>query len=381
MKELETRIQELTDAASHPRKRLEHYLSQGKQVVGCFPVYAPEVLIHASGLIPMGLWGAQTQLKLAKQYLPPFACPIMQSTLELGLRGSYKGLSAVLIPTLCDTFRCISQDWKHGVKEIPMIPITYPQNRRIPAAVDFLISEYEAVLAKLSMVTGHSPSEDTLEASIEICNQHSAAVEAFTRAANDHLDLITPRVRHGILKSAHFYEKQEHTAILREITEGLEALPVFPWKGKRVILSGITAEPEELLDLLYENGLAVAGDDLAQESRLYRTRIPKGGGSPLRRLARQWMNRQACCLAHEDDRKRGEYLVWLCRRERAQGVLYCQMKFCDPEEYDYPICKKALAAAGIPVLMVEIDQQNTSYEPVRTRIQTFAEILEGACTF
>ena len=380
MSELQTRIQELTDASNHPRKRLEHYLSQGKQVVGCFPVYAPEVLVHASGLIPMGLWGAQTQIKLAKQYLPPFACPIMQSTLELGLRGSYRGLSAVVIPTLCDTFRCVSQDWRHGVKEIPMIPITYPQNRKIPAAEDFLISEYEAVLAKLSMVTGHSPSEDSLEASLEIYNQHAAAVQDFARAANDHLDLITPRVRHAILKSAHFYEKQEHTALLREITKELDALPAFLWRGKRMILSGITAEPEELLDILYENQLAVTGDDLAQESRLYRTPIPEGGGSPLRRLARQWMNRQACSLAHEDDRKRGEFLVQLCRKEQAQGVVYCQMKFCDPEEYDYPVCKKALAAAGIPVLMVEIDQQNTSYEQIRTRIQTFGEMLGSVCS-
>lgn len=375
MSELQKRIDELTDVSRHPGRRLEHYLSQGKKVVGCFPVYTPEELVHASGLIPMGLWGAQTELKLAKQYLPPFACPIMQSTLELGLRGSYQGLSAVIIPTLCDTFRCISQDWGHGVEKIPMIAVTYPQNRRIRAAEDFLISEYEGVLSRLSIVTRHSMSEADLEASIEIYNRHSEAVEAFAKTANDHLDLITPAVRHAVMKSALFYEKSEHTVILEEITAGLLKLPTCGFKGKRIILSGITAEPEELLDILHENRLAVVGDDLAQESRLYRTRIPDGKGSPLRRLARQWMNRQACSLVHEDYKQRGEFLVQMCQKEHADGVLYCQMKFCDPEEYDYPMCKKALAAAGYPVLMVEIDQQNTSYEQVRTRIQTFAEMI------
>ena len=51
------------------------------------------------------------------------------------------------------------------------------------------------------------------------------------------------------------------------------------------------------------------------------------------------------------------------------------MKFCDPGENDYPIIKKDIDDAGIPNLYIEIDQQTTNNEQVRTRIQTFAEIL------
>ena len=134
MADLTVLLDTLRKAAEEPRRQMEKYLSQSKKVVGCFPVYTPEELIHASGMIPMGLWGGRTELRMAKAYLPAFACPIMQSTLELGLRGNYKGLSAVVIPTLCDTFRCITQDWRFGVKDIPMIPVVYPQNRSIPAA-------------------------------------------------------------------------------------------------------------------------------------------------------------------------------------------------------------------------------------------------------
>ena len=65
----------------------------------------------------------------------------------------------------------------------------------------------------------------------------------------------------------------------------------------------------------------------------------------------------------------------LCKKTGATGVVYCQMKFCDPEEYDYPICARALRAEGIQVLQLEIDQQNASYEQARTRIQTFGEMI------
>lgn len=370
-----TQIQTLQAAAAAPRAQMERYLAQGKQVVGCFAVYTPEELIHASGMIPMGMWGAQTELREAKRYLPAFACSIMQTTLELGLRGSYQGLSAVMIPALCDTFRCITQDWRFGVKDIPMLPIVYPQNRTNPASADFLVSEFETLLAKLSTVTGKTMSEAALCRSIEIYNTHNAVMREFAEVANDHLDVITPAVRHDIMKSAFFYEKEEHTALMKELIATLRAQPVYHFSGKRVILTGIMAEPADLLNIFSENDIAVVGDDLAQESRQYRTDIPLTGGGALRRLALQWGQRYGCSLAHEERPVRGDMLVDMCKKHDASGVVACMMKFCDPEEYDYPTYKGVLAEAGIPTLFLEIDQLNTSYEQARTRIQTFKDMI------
>lgn len=374
MADLTVLLDTLQKAAENPRRQMEKYLSQGKKVVGCFPVYTPEELIHASGMIPMGLWGGRTELRMAKAYLPAFACPIMQSTLELGLRGSYKGLSAVMIPALCDTFRCITQDWRFGVKDIPMIPVVYPQNRSIPAAADFLVSEFEAALVRLSAVTGQTMTEEALNRSIDIYNRHNAVMREFTQVANLHLDIITPRVRHAVMKSAFFYEKEEHTALMRQLIDALDKRPGFAFSGKKVVLTGIMAEPVELLDMLEENNIAVVADDLAQESRQYRTDIPSGG-SALHRLAQQWMERKACSLVHAEHFERGELLADLCKWHGAGGVIACMMKFCDPEEYDLPTYKHFLEQQGISVLSIEVDPLNDSNEQARTRIQTFGELL------
>ena len=51
------------------------------------------------------------------------------------------------------------------------------------------------------------------------------------------------------------------------------------------------------------------------------------------------------------------------------------MKFCDPEEFDYPILLQEFDSAGIRNLQIEIDQESTAFEQIKTRIQTFAEIL------
>ena len=65
----------------------------------------------------------------------------------------------------------------------------------------------------------------------------------------------------------------------------------------------------------------------------------------------------------------------LVKETKSEAVVVFMMKFCDPEEFDYPIYKKELEEAGIPVLYLEIDQQMDSYEQIRTRVQSFTEML------
>lgn len=375
MRDLNTCLSILSDAAAHPKKQLDRYLSEGKKVVGCFPPYTPEELVHASGMIPMGLWGGKTQYELAKSYLPPFACPIMQGTMEFALHGVYDGLSAVIIPAICDTLRTMTQNWRFGVKQVPMIPIVYPQNRKSSAAVDYLISEYETICVMLTTITGQMITEKALCRTIEIYNAHNEAMREFSRVANEHLDIITASVRHTIMQSAWFFEKAEHTELIKELTEGLKALPVHEFTGKKVVLTGISCEPAELLDILTENGIAVSADDLAQESRQYRTDTPLKGGGAMKRLALQWMNRTGCSLIHEDGKPRGALLVKLCQETGASGIINSLMKFCDPEEYDQPYFERDLKNAGFPTLTFEIDQQKEGLEQTRTRIESFAEIL------
>ena len=65
----------------------------------------------------------------------------------------------------------------------------------------------------------------------------------------------------------------------------------------------------------------------------------------------------------------------MCQETGAQGVISCMMKFCDPEEYDEPYLEADLRKAGIHVMNIDIDPLNHSYEQVRTRVQSFCEML------
>ncbi|MCG4734695.1 2-hydroxyacyl-CoA dehydratase family protein, partial [Casaltella massiliensis] len=79
------------------------------------------------------------------QYFPAFACSIMQSSLEYGLKGAYNELSAVIIPGMCDTLICLGQNWKVAVPQVPYIALVYPQNRKLDSGVTYLVNEFKHV--------------------------------------------------------------------------------------------------------------------------------------------------------------------------------------------------------------------------------------------
>ena len=62
-----------------------------------------------------------------------------------------------------------------------MAPIVYPQNRKSPAALEYLISEYEQVLVILATVTGEMMKERCLQETIQVYNAHNAAMREFAR--------------------------------------------------------------------------------------------------------------------------------------------------------------------------------------------------------
>ena len=108
----------------------------------------------------------------------------------------------------------------------------------------------------------------------------------FCEVAAQYPQVIDPIKRHAVIKAGFFMDKAKHTAAVKEIIAELKAMPVQPWDGKKVILTGILAEPNELLQVLVDNKLAVVADDLAQESRQFRADVPTEG-DVMTRLAMQ----------------------------------------------------------------------------------------------
>lgn len=363
-------------AAVNPRKQLEQYLSQGKKAIGCFPYYVPEELVHAAGMVPFGLWGSNTKaIEAAKEYFATFYCSLAQLNLEMGLDGTLDGLSGVIVTTLCDTLRPLSQNFRVAVPQIPFIFLAHPQNRRKEYGVQYTMAQYGNVKGKLEDISGKSITDGELNQSIRVYNKSRQARREFVRLAGEHPELISASQRSAVLKSAYFMLKEDHTDLLEQLNAGLQAAPPAAWKGIRIMTSGIVADDPGLLKILEENQMVIVADDVAHESRGFRVDAAEDG-DPMRALALQFAAQDHDTILYDPElNKRPEYLVKAAREAGAEGVIVLMMQFCDPEEMEYPSLKRGLSEAGILHIMIGIDQQMNDFGQARTQIQAFADVL------
>ena len=364
-------LKQLKEIANDPKKAMDDYKKEtGKGAIGIMPLYAPEELVYAAGYLPMGIWGGSKTISKARAYLPAFACSIMQQVMELQCSGAYDELDAVIFSVPCDTLKCLSQKWK-GTS--PVITFTHPQNRGLESANRFLVEEYKIVKDKLEQIAGHAITNADIEKAITVYNENRAVMREFVKTAADYPQIIDPVSRHAVFKSRMFMDKARHTELVKELMEDIRKNEIEPWTGKKIILTGILAEPDGVLDIFKENGLAIVADDLAQESRQIRVDVLSGEAAPLYRLAKAWQNMYGCSVATDTKKIRGKMLMDMVKQTKADAVIVCMMKFCDPEEWDYPVYYRQLTEANIKSLMIEIDQEASSFEQTRTRVQSFVE--------
>jgi len=373
------RIQKLLEQfytiAHSPGAQLDRYLAEGKKVIGCFPYYAPEELVYAADMIPFGIWGAAGTVRAAKEYFAPFYCTIAQMGLELSLNGVLNGLSGVIMSSMCDTLRPLTQNFQVANPDMPFMFLAHPQNRRAPYGVKYTRGIYANLKTRLESISGVTISDDKLREAIRICNANRAVRREFVRLSGKHPGVVSVKARCSVLKSSYFVAKPEHTAMLSELNEELKKLPVTDWRGPKVLVSGIINDNAGLLDIFDEYGFAVTADDVAHESRGIRVDAAEDG-DPMTALALQFAAQGRDPLLYDPElHSRPRHIVETVRESGAQGVVILMMQFCDPEELEYPSLKRALDEAGVPFVVISTDQQMKDFGQARTILQTFAEIL------
>ena len=376
---IELLLNDFKAVAEHPHRQADAYKAQGKKIIGVLPYYAPEELVYAAGMVPMGIWGSNNKnISRAKEYCATFYCTIAQLALEMLLDGTMDGLDGLITPTICDTLRPMSQNFRVAIGEkIPCIFLAHPQNRFADWGIKFCMDQYNDVKAGLEKIAGHEIANDDILNAIKVYNKSRAARREFVKLASDHCDVITPTKRSAVLKAAFFMLKDEYTAKLEALNAELAALPVCDWKGVKVVTSGIICDNPALLQIFEENNIAIAADDVAHESRAFRVDASEEG-DPMMALAQQFADQDYEVLLYDPQsskNRRGEFVANLVKESGAQGLVLFMQQFCDPEEMEYPYLKKALDEAGIPHIKLGVDQQMRDFGQAATAIQAFADVI------
>ena len=371
---IEALIGKFQEASEHPHRLLTSYKEQGKKVIGVLPYYAPEELVYAAGMIPMTIWGSNKKtISLAKEYCATFYCTIAQLALEMLLDGTLDQLDGIITPTICDTLRPMSQNFRVAMSEkLPCIFLAHPQYRRPAFGLQFTMDQYNHIKKELEKISGAPITDEAIREAIKVFNRSRAARREFSKLAGQHPEAISAVARSAVFRSSWFMVKDEHTKLLEELNEELKKLPASDWKGAKIVTSGIICDNPKLLQIFDDNKIAIVADDVAQESRMTRVDAAETG-DPMMALDQDY--EVLLYDEHSEQNRRGEYVASLVKDNGGQGLVLFMQQFCDPEEMEYPYLKKALDAANIPHIKLGVDQQMRDFGQASTAIQAFADVL------
>ena len=375
----EVMLKEFAEVAEHPHRVLTAYKNEGKKVIGILPYFAPVELVVAAGMVPMGIWGSNKKtIALAKEYCATFYCTIAQLALEMLLDGTLDQLDGIITPTICDTLRPMSQNFRVAMEgKLPCIFLAHPQNRKPAFGLQFTVDQYMHVKSELEKISGNTITDEALRDAIKVMNRSRKARREFVKLAGQHPEAISAVERSAVLRSAWFMEPAVHAQKLEELNEELSKLPASNWKGRKVVTSGIICDNPKLLQIFDDNNIAIAADDVAQETRAFRVDASEEG-DPMMALAQQFADQDYDVLLydeHSNKNRRADYVVQMVKESGAQGLVLFMQQFCDPEEMEYPYLKKALDDAGIPHIKLGVDQQMRDFGQASTAIQAFADVL------
>ena len=376
---IEVMLKEFAEASAHPYRLISQYKQEGKKVIGVLPYYAPVELVVAAGMVPMGIWGSNSKtISMAKEYCATFYCTIAQLALEMLLDGTLDDLDGIITPTICDTLRPMSQNFRVAMEgKLPCIFLAHPQQRKPAFGLQFTMDQYQHIKTELEKISGSAITDEALRNAIKVYNRSRAARREFVKLAGQHPDVVSAVNRSAVLRSAWFMLKDEHTAKLEALNEELKKLPECNWKGKKVLTSGIICDNPKLLQIFDDNQIAIVADDVAHESRPIRVDAAETG-DPMMALAQQFADQDYDILLydeHSNQNRRADFVVKQIKDSGAQGLVLFMQQFCDPEEMEYPYLKKALDEAGIPHIKLGVDQQMRDFGQASTAIQAFADVL------
>ncbi|SDY22672.1 2-hydroxyacyl-CoA dehydratase subunit D [Eubacterium barkeri] len=371
---LDKLLEKFAAVANNPNAYLVDWKERtGKVAIGGIAPFPPEEIIYAAGALPVTMWGADIEPNDAYKFYPAFYCSVVTTVTQLALQGSYRELAAVVCNCCCDSLNDLMENWKSAI-DIPIIECVYPQNRKIEPAKYYMVKDLRLCAEKVEKITEHKITDLDLQHTIHLFNAHRQAMREFSLVAGDHLDVITPLVRRNVFKSAHFMDKAEHLEWVRALIEALKKRPVYLFDGVRVVSTGIMIDSTELMNLLEKNKIGIVGDDVVAESKRYEVDV-NNGIDLYYQLADRWSRMEGCSLLYDPSKKRGTMLAEMAKQRSADGVLVCLLKFCEMEEYDYPILRKVFKKAELPELFLEVEATTGNDEQAGTRIQAFCEML------
>jgi bcr-type benzoyl-CoA reductase subunit C len=368
------------EVAAHPLDYARQWKAQtGGRVIGLFPMHFPGELAHAAGALPVIVQADSQPITVGQSSVFNFYCGYNRSVIDQALRGEFEVLDAILFGDHCVQLLGTADIIR---AHLPGKPILFNQLCSIleaPWAMDETRGTFRQLHKELEMLIGHPIAEADVNASIRLFNRNRALIRQLYDMRREGSASLSARQMQHVVKSSMVMDKGQHTALLEKLVAELRSSRA-PQRAVRVYLSGHLCHAPKLgvLDLIEDCGAIVVDDDLYTGFRHVHGDIDEDS-APLEAMARWYLDRNKklpCPTRAVKKADWEDYLLKSVDRANAQGLIVLLVKFCEPHMYFYPEIKEAFDRAGIPHLLIETEHEEMPMEALKTRVETFVEIVK-----
>jgi len=369
-----------TPTAIPRRLEVAHaHKDRGGLVAAVLPIHYPRALLRAFDILPIEVWGPpRVDVVYGAAHLQPYVCSIVRNALSFLQTGGLDVADLIIVPHACDSLQGFASILIDFVRpRQPVIPLYLPRGRRESDAA-FLADEFRSLYRRLEEITHRSPSNADLMASIR---REEAADELLAQLHQRRMNLsLTPIEFYRLIRAREYLPAEMFSDLARaaqvpspdpsptEAGEGSESR-----KGIPILLSGIVPEPMSLFESIAEMGGVAVADDLACCGR--RLYPPGKSEDAFRHLAESILGGPPDSTRGHSIQERLDHLLRLCQTSGARGVVFYDVKFCEPELFDLPLLRKGLQEAGVPSVAIEVDLNDLLSHQSLTRIEAFLEMM------
>jgi len=353
----------------------------GGLAVGYMPIYVPRELLHAQGVLPVGVVGGRDDLEIIRgdAYYQSYICHIPRSTVELGLNGSLDELDGLLFPAICDVIRNLSGMWQMLFPDKLVRYLDVPQNFDHAVGGAFYRRELEELSADLTARGARPLETDALRRSIAVYDENRRLVRDLYELRQRQPWKIPTSELYLLLRAGLVLPVEEHTEMLGAYREAVVADGSRqPMDQARVLLTGSFCEqpPLGLIKTLERSGCYIVDDDFVQVHRWIQGDVGTEG-DPLDALVRAFLERSmASPVRYIADGEKGKDLCERVSSSGAEGVLFCAPSFCDPALLDQPMLVAAVERAGIPSTAFKYSENTGQFQVIREQAGTFADSIK-----
>ena len=349
---------------------IREHQKKGGSIAAVFPIHYSRALLRTFNFLPVEVWGPPgIGGTHGAVHLQPYVCSIVHNAISfLGTNG-LEVAEVFIVPHACDSLQGLGSILIDFVKpRQAVLPLYLPRGRRT-SDLTFLAEELHSMYEDLAHITGCLPTDDDLMDRVGIEEKADRLLCELHRQRQN-LPL-TDRMFYRLIRCREYLPAERFIELAEQALDGTDHVKE---KGRiPILLSGILLEPMCTLDTLSEAGAVVVADDLACcGRRLY----PAGkSDQPFTRMAERIVYGPPDSTRGDPIESRCAHLLKLVQSSGARGVVFYEVKFCEPELFDLPLLRKALTEAGIPSITVEVDINEELPQRLFTRLEAFVEMI------